>query len=136
MGGILHGRRAAVILRPVSGGTLLDIGPDDAGQRVDRFLRKYLARATFSLVFKLLRTKQVVVNGRKARPEDRLVAGDTVTFHKEVSFQPGGPRQHVYGAVRFLSPPYSTFQIVRAGPAPDAAVLERLTAVVRSWTSP
>jgi 23S rRNA pseudouridine955/2504/2580 synthase len=63
----------------VSGGTPLEIGPDDAGQRVDRFLRKYLPRATLSLVFKLLRTKQVLVNGRKARPEDRLAEGDVVT---------------------------------------------------------
>jgi len=60
--------------------TLLDIGPDDAGQRVDRFVRKYLPRATFSLVFKLLRTKQIVVNGKRARPEDRLKAGDAVTL--------------------------------------------------------
>ncbi len=60
--------------------TTLDIGPDDAGQRVDRFLRKYLPRATLSLVFKLLRTKQVVVNGRRARPEARLAAGDLLTL--------------------------------------------------------
>jgi 23S rRNA pseudouridine955/2504/2580 synthase len=64
----------------VSGGTTLEIGPDDAGQRVDRFLRKYLPRATLSLVFKLLRTKQVVVNGRRARPEARLAEGDAVTL--------------------------------------------------------
>jgi 23S rRNA pseudouridine955/2504/2580 synthase len=61
-------------------GTTLTIGRDDAGQRVDRFLRKYLPRATLPLVFKLLRTKQVVVDGRKARPEDRLAAGATMTF--------------------------------------------------------
>jgi 23S rRNA pseudouridine955/2504/2580 synthase len=64
----------------VTAGSTLDIGPDDAGQRVDRFVRKYLRGATFSLVFKLLRTKQVVVNGRRARPEDRLVEGDAVTL--------------------------------------------------------
>ncbi len=64
----------------MSGGTPLGIGPDDAGQRVDRFVRKYLPRATFSLVFKLLRTKQIVVNGKRARPEARLAEGDTVTL--------------------------------------------------------
>ena len=47
-----------------------------------------------------------------------VVEGSTVTFDKEAAFAPGGPRQHVYGAVRFLEAPYSTFQIVRAGPAP------------------
>jgi hypothetical protein len=59
--------------------------------------------------------------------------GDIITFDKDVSFQAGGPRQHVYGAVRFVGPPYSTFQIVRAGPAPARAVLNEMMAVVRSW---
>jgi 23S rRNA pseudouridine955/2504/2580 synthase len=67
-------------MRTVKGGTTLEMGPDEAGQRVDRFVRKYLKGATFSLVFKLLRTKQVVVNGKRARPEDRLAEGDAVTF--------------------------------------------------------
>jgi hypothetical protein len=61
------------------------------------------------------------------------VSGTIVTFDKEAAFQPGGPRQHVYGAIRFLEPPYATFQIVRAGPAPDPAVLDDLSEVVRSW---
>jgi hypothetical protein len=60
--------------------------------------------------------------------------GSTVTFHKEVSVQPGGARQHVYGAVRFLDPPYSTFQVVRADSAPPrATLLEQMAALVGSW---
>ena len=62
-----------------------------------------------------------------------IVEGSTVTFDKEAAFAPGGPRQHVYGAVRFLEAPYSTFQIVRAGPAPDASLLNQMTTVVTSW---
>ena len=65
----------------------------------------------------------------------RCVVNDTtVTFDKEAGFQPGGPRQHVYGAVRFLEAPYATFQIIRAGPAPDLSVLNQMTAVVKSWS--
>lgn len=60
--------------------------------------------------------------------------GNTVTFDEEVAFQPGSPRQRVYGAIRFLSGPYSSFQIVRAGAAPDAQLLVQMTAVVNSWT--
>jgi len=63
-----------------------------------------------------------------------VASGTTVTFDKEAGLQPGSPRQHVYGALRFLEPPYTTFQIVRAGPAPDPAVLGQMTAVVRSWS--
>jgi len=64
-----------------------------------------------------------------------VVSGPTVTFDKEVGFQPGGPRQHVYGAVRFLEAPYTTFQIVRAGPVPDPAVLSQMTACDRGAVS-
>jgi hypothetical protein len=63
-----------------------------------------------------------------------VVDGTTVTFDKEVAFQPCGPRQHVYGAIRFLEGPYATFQIVCAGPAPRSAVLGQLAAVVKSWS--
>ena len=63
-----------------------------------------------------------------------VVDGTTVTFDKEVASQPGGPRQHVYGAIRFLESPYATFQIVRAGPAPDLDVLSQMAALVRSWS--
>jgi hypothetical protein len=60
--------------------------------------------------------------------------GDTVRFDKEVAFQAGGPRNHVYGAVRFLGEPYSTFQLVRGtGEAPSAALLDQITRVVKSW---
>jgi hypothetical protein len=62
-----------------------------------------------------------------------VVDGTAVTFDKETTSQPGGPRQHVYGAIRFLEEPYATFQIVRAGPAPGAAVLSQMAALVKSW---
>lgn len=61
------------------------------------------------------------------------VAGDTIRFHKEVAFESGGARQHVYGAVRFLPEPYSTFQMIRGGNNPPPALLEQITAVVQSW---
>jgi hypothetical protein len=62
-----------------------------------------------------------------------VVDGTTVTFDKEVAAQPGGPRQHVYGAIRFLDGSYATFQIVRAGSAPNLAVLSQMAALVKSW---
>jgi hypothetical protein len=61
------------------------------------------------------------------------VDGTTVTFDKDVTSQPGGPRQHVYGAIRFLQGPYATFQVVRAGAAPGAAILGQMAALVTSW---
>jgi hypothetical protein len=60
--------------------------------------------------------------------------GTTVTFHEEVRSS-GGPFQHVYGAVRFLTGEYSTFQLIRGGPPPSADSLEVMTAVVKSWSA-
>jgi hypothetical protein len=59
---------------------------------------------------------------------------ETIVFDKEVSFQEGGSRQHVYGAVRFLPAPYSTFQLIQAGPAPDTVRLEEIAGLVRSFS--
>jgi 23S rRNA pseudouridine955/2504/2580 synthase len=54
----------------------LVIAKDDAGQRLDRFLRKALGGEPLSLIFKLVRTGGVRVNGAKAAPGLRLAAGD------------------------------------------------------------
>jgi hypothetical protein len=61
------------------------------------------------------------------------VAG-TVTFDKEAAFDPAGPSRHIYGAIRFLPRPYSSFQFVRgSADAPSTALLQQITAVVNSW---
>ena len=54
------------------------IDPDRAGQRLDNFLLGQLKGAPRSLVYRLLRTGQVRVNGGRAKPERRLEAGDEV----------------------------------------------------------
>jgi 23S rRNA pseudouridine955/2504/2580 synthase len=58
--------------------TTLTIGRDDAGQRLDRFVRKLLPSATLGHVFKLIRKGRVRVNGRKGKPDARLQEGDEV----------------------------------------------------------
>jgi len=57
------------------------ISPDDAGQRLDRFLRKYLRGAKLPTIYKMIRTRQVVVNGKKSRPECRLAEGDVLLLY-------------------------------------------------------
>jgi len=62
------------------------------------------------------------------------ISGDTVTFHKEAAFDPARPRRHIYGAIRFLPPPYSSFQLIRGGAdAPTIELLAQVTEVVTSW---
>jgi hypothetical protein len=65
-------------------------------------------------------------------------SGSVVTFHKEATFISGAvkTRQHLYGAVRFLTPPYSSFQFVLGSvlPPPGGA-LEAITKMVGSFAA-
>ena len=72
---------------------------------------------------------------RNHRPEMVLCkfSRNTVSFHKKASFQQGTPKQHIYGAVRFVRSPYSSFQMVRVGnDPPDRKLIEIMTRVVNS----
>ena len=56
----------------------LEIDHQHAGRRLDNVLLNQLKGAPRSLVYKLVRSGQVRVNGRRARPHQRLEAGDVV----------------------------------------------------------
>lgn len=56
----------------------LEVGPGEDGQRIDNFLLRELKGVPRSHVYRLLRKGEVRVNGRRARPEKRLEAGDVV----------------------------------------------------------
>jgi 23S rRNA pseudouridine955/2504/2580 synthase len=60
------------------GVTYVEAGEGDAGQRIDNFLSRILKDVPRSLVYRILRTGEVRVNGKRARPEHRLAAGDRV----------------------------------------------------------
>jgi 23S rRNA pseudouridine955/2504/2580 synthase len=50
----------------------------DDGQRLDNFLMRTLGAVPRSLVYRILRTGEVRVNGRRAKPSYRVVAGDRI----------------------------------------------------------
>lgn len=56
----------------------LVVSPDEDGSRLDRFLLRRLGNAYRSLIMRLVRKGNVRVEGRRARPESRLSAGQTV----------------------------------------------------------
>jgi 23S rRNA pseudouridine955/2504/2580 synthase len=60
------------------GAHTVKIDEDRDGQRIDNFLLGYLKGAPRSLVYKLLRSGQVRVNGGRCRAERRLEGGDLV----------------------------------------------------------
>lgn len=65
-------------LPPAPGARLLRVPDERAGQRLDNFLLGQLKGAPRSLVYKLVRSGQVRVNGGRAKAERRLEAGDEV----------------------------------------------------------
>ncbi len=54
------------------------IGPNQAGQRFDKFLHKYLPQANTSFLYKMLRKKNITLNGKKAEGKEMLKEGDEV----------------------------------------------------------
>ncbi|UHR03399.1 RluA family pseudouridine synthase [Peptoniphilus sp. GNH] len=54
------------------------IDANEDGQRLDRFLRKYLEKAPLSFIYKNIRKKNISVNGKKAKAEDFLKEGDQI----------------------------------------------------------
>lgn len=51
---------------------------NEAGQRLDKLLSKYLNEAPTSFIYKMLRKKNIVLNGKKATGNEKLAAGDQV----------------------------------------------------------
>jgi len=57
---------------------LIPVPADRAGQRLDNFLLGQLKGVPKSLIYKLIRSGQVRVNGGRAKPDTRLDGGETV----------------------------------------------------------
>ena len=56
------------------------IKSNEAGQRFDKYLKKYLSEAPGSFIYKMLRKKNIVLNGKKADGSEKLSVGDSVKF--------------------------------------------------------
>ncbi|MBQ0000974.1 MAG: RluA family pseudouridine synthase [Clostridiales bacterium] len=54
------------------------IGENEAGQRFDKYLAKLLKDAPKSFFYKMLRKKNITLNGKKATGNEKLAAGDEV----------------------------------------------------------
>lgn len=56
----------------------LTIRTNEAGQRLDKFLAKYMPLAPKSFFYKMMRKKNITLNGKKTSGQERLTEGDTV----------------------------------------------------------
>lgn len=58
----------------------ITISDNEAAQRLDRFLRKYLKRASLGVIYKIIR-KDIKVNGKRVKEDTMLAAGDELTLY-------------------------------------------------------
>ncbi len=78
---------------PKSAVKLVRVDDERAGQRIDNFLATQLKGAPRSLIYRLLRTGQVRINGKRAKPESRLAGGDEVRIPPVRLDEPGEQRR-------------------------------------------
>lgn len=57
------------------------IGENEAGQRFDKYLGKLLHHAPSSFYYKMLRKKNITLNGKKAEGKEKLAEGDLVRLY-------------------------------------------------------
>ncbi|MBP5289068.1 MAG: RluA family pseudouridine synthase [Clostridia bacterium] len=62
------------------------IGPNDGGQRLDKFAEKATVGLPRSLLYKAVRTKKIKVNRKRCEPGQILAAGDTVQMFLSPEF--------------------------------------------------
>ena len=56
----------------------IEVNRNEAGQRLDKLLGKYLNLASKSFLYKMIRKKNITLNGRKCDGSSRLEEGDQI----------------------------------------------------------
>jgi 23S rRNA pseudouridine955/2504/2580 synthase len=88
----------------VSGGVKLVRVPEDRdGQRLDNFLLGQLKGAPRSIIYKIVRSGQVRINGKRAKPDSRLAGGDEVRIPPVRLDAPGETRAPPKGMLERLA---------------------------------
>ena len=59
----------------------INITAKEEGQRLDKILAKYLNKAPKSFVYKMLRKKNIKLNGKKASGNEKLSGGDQICIY-------------------------------------------------------
>ena len=73
------------------------IRENESGQRLDKFLAKYMALAPKSFFYKMMRKKNITLNGKKAQGKEQLKQGDMVKlFLSDETVEKFRPKQTVY----------------------------------------
>jgi 23S rRNA pseudouridine955/2504/2580 synthase len=81
----------------------VEIGPERDGQRVDNALMTLLKGVPRSLVYKIVRSGQVRINGKRAKADSRLAGGDEVRIPPVRLLEPGEARPPPESMLRRLA---------------------------------
>ncbi len=84
---------------------IFEIGENDAGQRLDKFLLKAIKSLPPSLLYKAVRTKKIKVNRKRAEAGQKLAVGDTVQLFLPDDLFPEASDAGEY--LRFITPSFS-----------------------------
>ncbi len=64
------------------------VGPNEADKRLDRFLISYFKEASTGFIYKMLRKKNITLNGKKADGTEKLKSGDAIkVFFSDETFE-------------------------------------------------
>jgi 23S rRNA pseudouridine955/2504/2580 synthase len=80
----------------------VEIEAQELGQRLDKVLSRLLPGVPRSRIFRLIRRGEVRVNGRRASPEQRLAAGDSVRLPPVREVAPDAPRRVPAGMIQTI----------------------------------
>ncbi|MDE2051172.1 MAG: 23S rRNA pseudouridine(955/2504/2580) synthase, partial [Gammaproteobacteria bacterium] len=78
----------------------LTVTAEEAGQRLDNFIRKRLGDVPRSRIYRVIRKGEVRVNGRRAGPEQRLAAEDRIRVPPVRLPAPGEPARPAAGLLK------------------------------------
>jgi len=73
--------------------TIFQATPNDHGRRLDRILRKLLKNQSLSFIYKSLREKKILVNGKSAVPDYRCQSGDLIEIFLSIHASQSVPVQ-------------------------------------------
>lgn len=62
------------------------IGPNDAGQRLDKYLTKTYPNLPQAMMYKSIRKKDIKCNGKRCEISTRLNVGDVLTMYLKDEF--------------------------------------------------
>ncbi len=89
------------------------IQENEAGQRLDKYLSKLLKEAPKSFFYKMMRKKNIVLNGKKASGNEKLEEGDAIRFYlSDETFEKFAGSSEVVRAVCKLEVIYEDHDII------------------------